>query len=318
MLPLLLMKVFHGIENFSGVNNPILTIGTFDGVHIGHQHIIRQMNEEAEKIGGESALLTFHPHPRWVVNPEETGLKLIQTLEEKLDKLAEVGMKNVIIQPFDKAFSSLSATDFITDVLIKKIQAKHLFIGYDHRFGHSREGNIELLKKFALQNHFRLMEISAVEINEINVSSTKIRTALIEGNITHANMFLNGNYCITGIVQKGDKIGRTIDFPTANIGEIDASKLLPKNGVYAGKVSFNGLTYDALFNLGTRPTVNANLIPPQLEAHLLNFSGDLYDEQLKIVLLYKLRDEKKFSSILELKNQIKQDESFARTLLRSN
>jgi riboflavin kinase/FMN adenylyltransferase len=301
------MKVFDGIENFYGVKNPILTIGTFDGVHIGHQHIIRQMSEAAIKVGGETTLLTFHPHPRSVVNTQGNSMKLIQTLEEKLDKLSKVGLSNVIIQPFDKAFSCLSATTFVEDVLINKIKAHHLYIGYDHRFGNSREGDVELLKKFSSQGHFQLTEISAVEINEINVSSTKIRNSLISGDITHANELLNGRYCISGVVEDGMKIGRTIDFPTANIGQIDPHKLLPKNGVYAGKVSFN---------LGLRPTVNSDVNEPKLEVHLLNFSGDLYGKSISVSFEHRLRDEKKFGSIVALKHQIQLDESLARTLLR--
>jgi riboflavin kinase / FMN adenylyltransferase len=316
MLTLPRMKVFDGIENFNGVKNPILTIGTFDGVHVGHQHIIRQMNEEASKVDGESALLTFHPHPRWVVNNDDESMRLIQTLDEKLEKLAEVGLKNVIIQPFDKAFSHLSATSFIEDVLISKIKAHHLFIGYDHRFGNSREGNVDLLKIFSDKGFFSLTEISAVEINELNVSSTKIRNSLISGDITHANALLNSWYCITGVVEEGMKIGRTIDFPTANIGQIDPHKLLPKNGVYAGKVRFDNQTYNSVFNLGLRPTVNSNENQPKLEVHLLNFSGNLYGKSVCVSFEHRLRDEKKFGSIVALKHQIQLDESLARTLLR--
>jgi riboflavin kinase / FMN adenylyltransferase len=316
MLTLPRMKVFDGIENFYGVKNPILTIGTFDGVHIGHQHIIRQMNEAAIKVGGETTLLTFHPHPRSVVNNDDESMRLIQTLDEKLEKLAEVGLKNVIIQPFDKAFSHLSATSFIEDVLISKIKAHHLFIGYDHRFGNSREGNVDLLKNFSDKGFFSLTEISAVEINELNVSSTKIRNSLISGDITHANALLNSRYCITGVVEEGMKIGRTIDFPTANIGQIDPHKLLPKNGVYAGKVRFDNQTYNSVFNLGLRPTVNSNESQPKLEVHLLNFSGNLYGKSVCVSFEHRLRDEKKFGSIVALKHQIQLDESLARTLLR--
>ncbi|MFM8243721.1 MAG: riboflavin biosynthesis protein RibF [Crocinitomicaceae bacterium] len=309
------MKVFDGIENFNGIKNPILTTGTFDGVHVGHQHIIRQMNEEASKVDGESALLTFHPHPRRVVNNGDESMRLIQTLDEKLEKLAEVGLKNVIIQPFDKAFSHLSATSFIEDVLISKIKAHHLFIGYDHRFGNSREGNVDLLKNFSDKGFFSLTEISAVEINELNVSSTKIRNSLISGDITHANALLNSRYCITGVVEEGIKIGRTIDFPTANIGQIDPHKLLPKNGVYAGKVRFDNQTYNSVFNLGLRPTVNNNESQPKLEVHLLNFSENLYGKSVCVSFEHRLRDEKKFGSIVALKHQIQLDESLARTLL---
>lgn len=318
MLTLPRMKVFEGIENFCGVKNPILTIGTFDGVHVGHQHIIRQMNEEASKVFGESTLLTFHPHPRWVVNNADESMRLIQTLDEKLEKLEKVGLKNLIIQPFDKAFSHLSATSFIEDVLITKIKAHHLFIGYDHRFGNSREGNVDLLKKFSDKGFFSLTEISAVEINELNVSSTKIRDSLISGDITHANALLNSRYCITGVVEEGMKIGRTIDFPTANIGQIDPHKLLPKNGVYAGKVRFDNQTYNSVFNLGLRPTVNSKECQPKLEVHLLNFSGNLYGKSVCVSFEHRLRDEKKFGSIVALKHQIQLDESLARTLLRTH
>lgn len=312
------MRVFEGFENFKGVKNPILTIGTFDGVHVGHQHIIRQMNTEANKVKGESTLLIFHPHPRWIINDSGERLKLIQTLDEKLEKLAEVGMKNVIIQPFDKAFSCLSANVFVENVLIKTIKAYHLFIGYDHRFGNAREGDVALLKIFSAKGSFRLTEISAVEINTINVSSTKIRNALTSGDIIHANELLNGIYCVSGVVEDGIKLGRTIDFPTANISHIDPHKLLPKNGVYAGKATFDNQKHDAIFNLGLSPTVKNIETQPILEVHVLNFSGDLYGKSICVSFEHRLRDEKKFDSVRELKNQILQDESVARTLLRSH
>ncbi|MBM3160399.1 MAG: riboflavin biosynthesis protein RibF [Bacteroidetes bacterium] len=312
------MRVFEGFENFKGVKNPILTIGTFDGVHVGHQHIIRQMNTEANKVKGESTLLVFHPHPRWIINDAGESPKLIQTLEEKLEKLAEVGMKNVIIQPFDKAFSCLSANLFVENVLIKTIKAHHLFIGYDHRFGNAREGDVALLKNFSAKGSFLLTEISAVEINTINVSSTKIRNALTSGDIIHANELLNSIYCVSGVVEDGIKLGRTIDFPTANISHIDPHKLLPKNGVYAGKATFDNQKHDAIFNLGLSPTVKNIETQPILEVHLLNFSGDLYGKSICVSFEHRLRDEKKFDSVRELKNQILQDESVARTLLRSH
>jgi len=239
-------------------------------------------------------------------------------LDEKLEKLAEVGMKNVIIQPFDKAFSCLSANVFVENVLIKTIKAYHLFIGYDHRFGTAREGDVALLKIFSAKGSFRLTEISAVEINTINVSSTKIRNALTSGDIIHANELLNSIYCVSGVVEDGIKLGRTIDFPTANISHIDPHKLLPKNGVYAGKATFDNQKHDAIFNLGLSPTVKNIETQPILEVHLLNFSGDLYGKSICVSFEHRLRDEKKFDSVRELKNQILQDESVARTLLRSH
>jgi len=312
------MKVFEGIENFGGISAPVLTIGTFDGVHVGHQHIIRQMNNEADKIGGQSTLLTFHPHPRGVINPNENEFKLILTLEEKLEKLASVGMQNVIIHPFDRTFSSPSAQSFIEQILINKINAYHLFIGYDHRFGNSREGDIDLLKTYSKQKKFKLTEISAVEVNQINVSSTKIRKALISGDITYTNTLLNGLYCVSGIVEPGMKMGRTLNFPTANIGKIDKSKLLPKNGVYAGKITFDNQIHNAIFNLGIRPTVQSIDNQPKLEAHLINFNGDLYGKSVCVFFQHRLRDERKFSSVTALKNQIRLDENLARTLLCSH
>ncbi len=308
------MRIFDGLENVGQIKNPVVTIGTFDGVHIGHQKIIQQLILEAKKIDGESVLITFHPHPRLVLFPDNHNLQLLQTQTEKLQTLAENGLENVIILPFSKEFSQLSALDFVQTVIHKCLQAKKIIIGYDHQFGNDRKGNIDFLIAHANDFNYDVIEIPAEEINEVNVSSTKIRTALQDGSIEIANAFLNKPFELSGTVIKGKQLGRTIGFPTANLELNDSTKLIPANGVYAVKVQLNKeeKSYNGMMNIGFRPTVS-EAKKQSIEIYLFDFQEDLYDSHLKVSLYKRIRKEEKFVNLASLKSQLSKDEALIRS-----
>ena len=249
------MKVFQGFDQIKEIKNPVLTIGTFDGVHLGHQKIIDQLNFEAEKIGGESVLFTFYPHPRMILYPESHGLRLIQTQAEKIDKLRRMGLQNVVIHPFTQEFSRLSAIEFVRDFLVNQVGVKKLVIGYDHQFGKNREGSIEFLMEVCETYGFEVIEIAAQEIDEVNVSSTKIRNAIKAGDIETANTFLGEPFLLNGIVVEGSALGRELGYPTANIDVQSDIKLIPGNGVYAVQVEVDGVWHQGMMNIGVRPTI---------------------------------------------------------------
>lgn len=307
------MKIFQGFDELTKIPNPVLTIGTFDGVHLGHQKIINQLNEEAEKVGGESVLFTFYPHPRMVLFPDSHGLKLIQTQVEKLEKLERMGLKNVIVHPFTKEFSRLSATEFVRDYLVNKLNVKTIVIGYDHQFGKNREGTLKLLQELAPVYDFNVIEIGAEDINDVNVSSTKIRRAVQDGNIEKANSFLGDFFELGGKVVHGKELGRSLGFPTANL-EIDNDiKLLPKNGVYAVRVKLeNSSEFFGILNIGTRPSVDAS-DKISVEVYILDFDKEIYDEYITLKLLKFVRNEVKYENLSKLKSQIAKDEKLVRT-----
>ena len=306
------MKIFQDLTAINSIPNPVLTIGTFDGVHVGHQKILQQVKKEAEKIGGESVLFTFFPHPRMVLYPESHGLKLLQTQEEKMAKLARVGVENCIVYPFTFDFSRLSAIEFVRDILVNKLQIKKLVIGYDHQFGKNREGNIEFLKEICEVYGFEVIEIPAQDIDAVNVSSTKIRNAILGGDIAKANEYLGEKFELTGTIVHGQAIGKTIGFPTANIQVNSDLKLIPGNGVYAVAVSLKDSDYIGMLNIGNRPTVNDSA-DRTIEVHILDFSGEIYAEEITVKFIDKLRDETQFKDLQELQNQLKEDEKFIRT-----
>ncbi len=306
------MRVFQGFEELSAIPNPVLTIGTFDGVHLGHQKIIRQLNEEAAKIGGESVLFTFYPHPRMVLYPENHGLKLIQTQVEKIDKLRRMGLQNVIVHPFTKEFSRLTALDFVRDYLVNRLKVKKLVIGYDHQFGKNREGSLQFLRDVCDTYGFEVIEIAAQEIDEVNVSSTKIRTAITEGDMDKVRRFLGEPYELYGKVVQGDARGRELGFPTANVDVESDIKLIPRSGVYAVNVLLeSGRIYEGMMNIGERPTMNGS-DRTTIEVNLFDFKGDLYGQHITVQLLSRFRDEIRFGSIEELKNQLGRDEDTIR------
>lgn len=310
------MKIYTDIEEFRSIKNPVLTIGTFDGVHVGHQKIIEKMQEIARKTNGETVIFTFFPHPRMVVNPTNHGIQLIQSQTEKFEKLASLGVDHVIVFPFTKAFSEITAESFVSDILISKLNIHTIIVGYDHQFGKNREGNLPYLENKGKEFGFEVIEIPAHEINAVNVSSSKIRLALSEGDIETANHYLNGSFEIWGKVVHGNKLGRTIGFPTANIKVDDPLKIVPGKGVYAVTISLeNKKSYFGMMNIGVRPTVNKALIET-IEVNLFDFDEDLYDKSIRVCLHKRIRNEQKFDTIESLTAQLRNDETTVRSFFR--
>lgn len=311
------MKIYQGFDQLLDIPNPVLTIGTFDGVHVGHQKIIQQLNREAEAIGGESVLFTFYPHPRMVLYPDSHGLRLIQTQVEKMDKLRRMGLQNVIVHPFTKEFSRLTAVEFVRNYLVNRLKVKKLVIGYDHQFGKNREGSIDFLKEVAPVYGFEVQEISAQEIDEVDISSTKIRNAVLAGDMNLAKNYLGEPFELHGKVIKGNALGRSIGFPTANLDIESDIKLIPKLGVYAVNVVLsNGSIKEGMMNIGIRPTI-ANHDDLSIEVNLFDFDGDLYDQYITVQLLSRFRDEMKFDSIPDLMEQLNHDKDTIRTYFNS-
>jgi len=288
--------------------NTVITIGTFDGVHIGHQKIIQRLIEVGKAKDLTPTILTFFPHPRMILQ-KDSNIKLINTLEEKESILKHFGLENLVVEKFTKAFSRLTAQEFVETILVKQLKAKHVIIGYDHHFGRNRSANIEDLKAFGLQYRFEVEEITAQDINDVSVSSTKIRTALLDGDIKTANSYLGYPFIISGTVEKGKGLGRTIGFPTANIAVSQNYKLIPKQGVYVVKSEIDNKTIYGMMNIGTNPTFNG--IVETTEVNFFNFDADLYNKKITIELLDRLRDEEKFQSVSDLKQQLIKDKNNA-------
>ncbi len=307
------MKVYHSIEEFRKVKGTVVTTGTFDGVHVGHRKIIDRLNEIAKKVKGESVLLTFHPHPRMVLFPDDHGLELITTMEEKIQLLEEAGVQNLIIHPFTKEFSRTTSIDFIRDILVDRLGTSVLVIGYDHHFGRNREGSFEHLRESGPLYGFEVEEISVQDVDDVAVSSTKIRKALQEGDVLTASKYLAYPYQIAGKVIHGDKLGRKIGFPTANVLVEDSAKVIPANGVYACYVFYNGKKLKGMLNIGTRPTVKGKA--RRIEVHLFDFAGELYGSRLVLQLIDRIRDEKKFDDVEQLKLRLSIDKNLAEGIL---
>lgn len=309
------MKVYYGIEDFKPLPKAVVTSGTFDGVHFGHQKILERLKEIARQDGAETVMITFWPHPRFVLsNGDGDKLKLLTTLEEKIERLEELGLDHLIVLKFDKAFSQLSSIDFINNILIKGIHTTKLVIGYDHRFGRNREGGFDYLKENAHLFGFEVEEISKQELEEVAVSSTKIRSALKDGNIKRANKYLCYPYHLTGKVVDGNKLGRTIGYPTANIQANADFKLIPKSGIYAVKVNYQGQVYGGMLNIGTKPTVTDGN-EKTIEVNIFDFEKDIYGQELTIDFIGFLREEQKFSGVEELVEQLSRDKQCALELL---
>lgn len=309
------LKIFKTIDEFRTTKKTIVTIGTFDGVHLGHQKIIQKLNANAKLYHCESLILTFFPHPRMVLQPE-SDIQLLNTIEERSQLLEKVGLDNLIIHPFDKSFSELSAEDFVKKILVDKLKIKKIVIGHDHRFGKNRAANIDDLMVYGAKYDFDVEQISVQELDEVSISSTKIRNALNEGNISLANGFLGFPYFITGIVEKGKQLGRTIGFPTANLKIEENYKLIPKKGVYIVSSILNNKTVYGLMNIGTNPTVEGKNL--SVEVYYLDFNSDLYTKKIVVSLLYYIRPEQKFESLDLLKNQIESDKKFAIEFISQN
>lgn len=306
------MKVYHNIEDAGAIKTPVLTIGTFDGVHVGHQKIVGMLQEKARVLGGESVIFTFHPHPRMILYPDSHGVKLIQTNEEKLEKLERFGVEHVILFPFSKDFSRLTANEFVREILVNKLGVKEIVIGYDHQFGKNREGNIDYLKELSEIYDFAVTEIGAQEVNEVNVSSTKIRNALKEGDIQTANQYLGEHFQINGIVEKGKGFGKTFGFPTANINIASEVKLIPADGIYLVKVFHDNLAFNGLLSIGTNPTIGADN-KRTIEVYIMDFDKTIYGENIRLELIDFLRPQIAFDSIEDLIIQMKKDELEARS-----
>ena len=306
------MKIKAASE-YKQIKPSVVTIGTFDGVHIGHQKIIKRIVEIAKKKDLQALVLTFFPHPRMVVQNDST-IKLINTIDEKAKQLESMGVNHLVIKKFTKSFSRLSALEYVRDVLVNKLKVKHIIVGYDHHFGRNRTANIEDLKEYGDFYGFKVTEIMPQEVDDVAVSSTKIRNALFKGDVKTANKFLGYNFSLTGKVEKGRGIGSTIDFPTANIIIEESYKLIPHSGVYLVKAIIKGVNVFGMMNIGNNPTVSDD-IKTNIEVHFFDFSNDIYGEVIKVELLDYLRNEIKFPCVLALKEQLKKDEINAKHLI---
>lgn len=302
------MKVFQSINQFKSKAKTIVTLGTFDGVHIGHKKIIERLLLNAKELNCESLVLTFFPHPRMVLQ-KDSDVKLLNTIEEKTNLLSKTGLDNLVIHPFDQAFSRLTAEEFVKNVLVDSFNVKKIIIGHDHRFGRNRTADIDDLIAFSEVYGFEVEQISVQEINEVAVSSTKIRNAILNGNIDLANNYLDYNYSFKGKIVKGKQLGRTIAFPTANFEIEDNYKLIPQNGVYVVESLINERTIFGMMNIGFNPTVGENA--KTIEVFYFDFNDDLYGQQITVSILHRLRSEQKFDSLDALKQQLKSDQMAA-------
>ena len=307
------MKIYHSISDFKNVQKPILTTGTFDGVHFGHIKIIQRLSEIAVNEGGQSTVLTFYPHPRMVLFPGDHQLQLINTLEEKIRLLKKAGVQHLIIHPFTKEFSRKTSLSFVRDIIVNQLNTHKLVIGYDHHFGRNREGTFEHLKEFAPVYGFEVEEIPAQLLDDVKVSSTKIRNALMNGQVDLAFQFLNYHYELSGTVVKGNEVGRRINFPTANLSVDDATKLIPKPGVYAVKVDVQNHCFDGMMNIGTNPTLGNN--KQSIEVHIFEFDNLIYDQKIGVRFIHRMRDEVSFYNLESLKQQLEKDKQIAKDLL---
>ncbi|AXT61424.1 bifunctional riboflavin kinase/FAD synthetase [Aquimarina sp. AD10] len=308
------MKRYTDAKTYERLRPSVVTIGTFDGVHIGHKKIIERLLESANRDGLESIILTFFPHPRMVLQ-QDSGIKLINTIEERIQILEKTGLDSLVIHPFTQEFSRLTAGEYVQQMLIDCLDIRHVIIGYDHRFGRNRNSNITDLASYGIQNDFTVEEISKQDIDDVAISSTKIREALLQGDVAKANTYLGYQFMLTGKVIKGKELGRKLNYPTANLHIAEDYKLVPKNGVYIVKSHIDGKTYFGMMNIGTNPTVNGTT--QSIETHFFDADFNLYDKKIQIQMLKRIRDEKKFESIAELQDAMQQDEDFSREYIDS-
>ncbi len=304
------MKTIHGIENFPADEASIVTIGTFDGVHLGHQQILKQLIDISRKSKLKSVLLTFFPHPRMVLQPD-VPMHLIQTIEERERALAKTGLDYLVIHPFSAEFSRLSADDYVKRVLVQQLNVQKVVVGYDHRFGRNRTASLEDMYHYADIYDFEVIEIDAKKIDSTAVSSTKIRKAIDEGNIELANTYLGQPFTLEGMIVHGDKRGRELSYPTANMDLQNSYKIVPKQGVYLVKSNLSNRVVYGMMNIGTKPTFDASM--PSIEVHFFDWNGDLYGQAVQVELIKWVREERKFSSVEELQTQIQADEQYCRS-----
>ncbi|MBC7846993.1 MAG: bifunctional riboflavin kinase/FAD synthetase [Flavobacterium sp.] len=298
------MKIFHSINEFKSTKKTILTLGTFDGVHIGHKKILERVTQNTENGKYESLVLTFFPHPRMVLQGQ-SEVKLLNTIDEKIDLLQKSDIQNLVIHPFDETFSRLTAEEFVKKVLVDRFQIQKIIIGHDHRFGRNRTADINDLIAFGKQYNFEVEQISVQEIDAVSISSTKIRNALMEGNMALANDYLGYDYFLTGTITKGKQLGRTIGYPTANFKIEENYKLIPRNGAYVVKSTIDQKTVFGMMNIGYNPTVAGENL--SIEVHYFDFKDDIYDQKIAVSILERLRPEQKFGSVDLLKEQLEKD-----------
>lgn len=308
------MKVYNNFGDYKKVPNAIVTIGTFDGVHLGHQAILKDMVRTAKEIGGETVVITFYPHPRQVLNIDSSNLRFINTQEEKLKHLEELGIDNVIVVNFTKEFSTISSESFISDYIVKHIAPIKLVIGYDHHFGKNRMGDFNLLHDMKNKYGFELQRIDAQDVENIAVSSTKIRHSLNQGDVVRANALLGYQFAYIGKVVEGNRIGREIGYRTANLSINKEYRLIETPGVYATYVDYDNKVYKSMTYIGRKPTVN-NEDTENIEVHIFDFNQDIYDKDIKVRFVSKIRDEHKFESLDDLKKQIEKDEMIIKEIL---
>jgi len=308
------LKTYFSAYKFAAVRKTIITIGTFDGVHLGHQSLLKRLADSKNEEKTESVLLTFFPHPRMVLQ-QDSSIKLLNTIDEKATLLEKFGINNLIIHQFDEVFSNLSAEEFVEEILVDKLNIHKIIIGHDHRFGKNRSADINDLISYGKKYGFEVEQISAKEIDEIAISSTKIRKALLEGNVKLANEYLGYPYFISGKVVEGKKIGRTIGFPTANIQINESYKLLPKNGVYIVSSKIKNIDYFGMMNIGNNPTLGDN--EQSIEVHFFDLKEDIYNENLQISILEKIREEHKFNSLTALQAQLEKDKLFSLNYIKN-
>ena len=311
------MKVYRQLDEFQKVDKAVVTIGTFDGVHIGHRKIISRLTEVARQINGESVILTFFPHPRMILNPEDVNLKLITTINEKARLLEDLGIDHLIITPFTRDFSNLSAETYIKQILVDKMGTSKIVIGYDHHFGKDREGNLRKLQELAATYSYEVEEIPEQDIHDVAVSSTQIRKALLKGDVQTANEFLGYNFSLFGQVIKGDQLGRTLGFPTANLLVEENYKLIPGDGIYAVKLKIgeNTQTFKGMAYIGNRPTING--MSRNIEVNIFDFDQELYRQYISMEFVQFIRGDIRFENIEKLKTQIAGDKEAALALLSS-
>jgi riboflavin kinase / FMN adenylyltransferase len=299
------MQIHRNIDSLPRFKNAVITIGTFDGVHLGHKQIINNLKKEASAAGGESVIITFHPHPRKVVSSVITGVRLINTLAERIELLEEAGIDHLVIVPFTDYFASQTAEEYIRDFLVDKFKPHTIIIGYDHRFGKERSGDYKMMEEKAVIYNYRLKEIPEHILNTIKVSSTNIRNAILHSNIEEANNFLGYDFFFEGEVFHGDKIGRTIGYPTANLKSTDEEKIALGDGIYAVYAAVEGKTYKGMMSIGFRPTVNGKL--RVTEVNIFDFAKEIYGEKIRVTVKKYLRNEVKFDGLEALKEQLHKD-----------
>jgi len=310
------VQIHYNLDNFKAVN-PVVTIGTFDGVHLGHREVISELKRISAISGGESVVFTFEPHPRIVIAPQEDSLRLLSTKNEKINLMEKIVIDHLVIFPFTIDFSKLSYNEFVRNILVGKMNISSLVVGYDHRFGQGRKGDFSSLELLSKELNFKVEQLSQLLVDSKVVSSTKIRMALEAGDVSKANHFLGYRYSLSGKVIKGKQLGRKLGFPTANIETFDNHKLVPGDGVYAVFVQTGGKMYKGMLNVGIRPTVNYNADHKSIEVHIFDFDSDIYNAEITLYFVVKIRDEQKFAGIVELHKQLVKDRTFALNVLSS-